>query len=344
MSTSESKRSPLSYLILTLKGMGMGAADVVPGVSGGTIAFITGIYEELIYTIKSINLQSLKILFAKGPFAFYKAINGGFLISIFSGILISAFSLSKLLTYLMDFHPVLLWSFFFGLIIASVFLIKKQVSDWNTPVVMSLVLGIVIAYLITIATPSQIPEGHIFIFLSGFVAIIAMILPGISGAFILLLLGAYPLIISTINDLRASLFAGDIDGIIMNGLNLSVFAVGCLLGLLSFSRVLSWMFAHHKNVTLSLLMGFMIGSLNKIWPWKTTVSSRIAHAGSDHEEIVPFIQKNVLPNNFSQINDVELGLTNVPNKDPQLLYCILLMLLGYGLIVILERFGPKQLN
>ena len=341
MSSTTEKRSPLTYILLSLKGIAMGAADVVPGVSGGTIAFITGIYEELIFTLKSINLKSLKTLFTKGPVVFFHEINGMFLVSLFAGILISAFSLSKLLTYLMNYHPVLLWSFFFGLIVASVFLIKKQISHWNTQVMVSMLVGIVVAFFITVASPSQIPDGHIYIFLSGFLAIIAMILPGISGAFILLLLGAYPLIISTINDFRASLFDVNVDGLVLHGLNLSVFAIGCIMGLLSFSRVLSWMFAHHKNVTLSVLMGFMIGSLNKIWPWKTTVSSRVAHAGSDHEEIVPFIQENVWPGNYSILNEVEKSLSHVPVKEPQVLYSVLLMMAGFAIIWILERFGPK---
>ncbi len=342
MSELTTKRNFMSYLIVALKGMAMGAADIVPGISGGTIAFITGIYEEFINSLKSLNLNVLKTLFKKGPVAFFHEINGGFLTCIILGILISAFSLTKLLAYLMNFHPVLLWSFFFGLIIASVFLIKKQISNWNVSVLGSLLLGIAIAYYVTIATPSQIPEGHIYLFFAGFLAIIAMILPGISGAFILLLLGAYPIIVNTMSDLLTSIFDLNMDGIILNGLNLGVFGIGCVLGLLSFSRVLSWMFANHKNVTLSLLMGFMIGSLNKIWPWKTTISSRIAHAGSDHEEVVPFIQENVLPGNYNILNDIEQGLTHVPVKEPQLMFSITLMVIGFSLIWVLERFGPKQ--
>ena len=330
----------ISKLLLVLKGMAMGAADVVPGVSGGTIAFITGIYEELIDTLKSLNLKAVQVLYKEGIMAFWKHINAFFLVRLFLGIAISIFSLSKLITYLLDYHPVLIWSFFFGLILASIFLIGKEIKEWKPRAYLAILLGSLISFYITIATPTQSPDSYLFLFFAGFVAIIAMILPGISGAFILLLLGAYGTVIGTVNDFREGLTIMNTSVLVGAGTKIIVFILGCVSGLMAFSRVLSWMFHHHKNTTLALLTGFMIGSLNKVWPWKTTVISRIAHAGKENEAVVPFIQENVLPWNFGHLNEVEKGLSIIPGTDPKLIPALLLMLVGIMLIVILYRFAP----
>ena len=253
------KRSVKEYAVLVLKGMGMGAADVVPGVSGGTIAFIVGIYDELIDSIKSINMHSLKLLFTGKITAFWKAINANFLLSLLFGIAVSILSLAKLMTYLLVNEPVLVWSFFFGLVLASTWFVSKDIKERNWKTILGFIAGAVIAYYITIATPAETSTSLLFIFLCGAIAICAMILPGISGSFILVLLGKYFYIMEAVNKL---------DLIV-----LGVFAFGALLGITSFSRVLSYALKHFRNITLSVLTGFMLGSLNKVWPWKEVVET-----------------------------------------------------------------------
>jgi putative membrane protein len=331
-----------SRLILILKGMAMGAADVVPGVSGGTIAFITGIYEELITSIRSVDGTAVKVLFKEGPKQCWKHINGNFLLMLVAGIAASILTLSKIIGYLLDHQPVLIWSFFTGLILASIVLIAKEITEWKLRVILSIALGTALSFWVTIAEPTDSPDGLVFIFFAGFLAIIAMILPGISGAFILLLLGAYGPLIETVNLFRSGLASMEAGILLETGTRIVIFVLGCILGLMSFSRILSWMFSNYRNSTLALLTGFMIGSLNKIWPWKETVISRIAHQGKENEAVVPFIQNNVWPWNFNHLNDVEQGLSVVPNKDPQMLFAILLIIFGIALITILQKFAPDH--
>ncbi|MFP4620129.1 MAG: DUF368 domain-containing protein [Bacteroidales bacterium] len=302
------RRKLTNYIALTLKGMGMGAADVVPGVSGGTIAFITDIYEELVDSIKSINAGALKCLFNHGIGAFWKQINGNFLSAVVLGILISIFSLARLLEHLLDTYPILVWSFFFGLIIASAIYVAKKITHWNIKKAAGLIVGIAVAYMITELTPAQTPEASWFIFLSGALAICAMILPGISGAFILLLLGKYQFAIEAVGNLNISVLA--------------ILIIGALVGIISFSNLLSWLLKKYHDLTIAVLAGFMVGALNKIWPWKQTVSSFV----NRHGEIQPLIQKNVLPSDFA----VHTG------KDPLLLQALILAAVGFALIFIIE--------
>ena len=303
-------RTNKQYALLVLKGMGMGAADVVPGVSGGTIAFISGIYEELINTLKSIDIAAFKLLIAFKLKDFWKAINGSFLAAVFAGIAISVLSLAKLLTYLLENHAVLLWSFFFGLILASALLVGRKIKKWNIGSIVALIVGAIIAFYITIAAPASTPTTLWFVFFSGALAICAMILPGISGSFILLLLGQYRYILDSISALRADVLA--------------VFLAGCAIGLLSFSRLLSWMFAKYHDLTVALLTGFMIGSLNKVWPWKTVLEYRI----NSHGESVPFLEDNVLPGAFE--------------GEPLVLYASLLAIFGFALIYYLEGLSIRK--
>ena len=227
-------RNLKDYILLSLKGIAMGAADVVPGVSGGTIAFITGIYEELLETINSINFAALKKLKSEGIKGFWKHINGNFLIALFIGIGISIVSLAKLITYLLEHHSILLWSFFFGLILSSIYLVGKTVKKWELSKIIGLLVGAGVAYYITILPPMENPNALWYVFLSGTIAICAMILPGISGSFILLLLGSYEMVLGAIKDVKLAI--------------IGVFAVGCITGLLSFSKLLNWMFNHcHFN-------------------------------------------------------------------------------------------------
>ena len=252
------QRRLIDYLIIALKGMAMGAADAVPGVSGGTIAFISGIYEELIATISNVNLQLFKTLKTDGISAFWKAANGNFVLALFSGILVSFVSFMRLAKYLLEYHPILIWSFFFGLIIASIYFVGKQITKWNLSVIIALILGAGIAFFISTLPSMAHNNSSYFLFFAGAIAICAMILPGISGSFILIILGAYKTLSNALHDL-------DLKKII-------VFALGALIGLLSFSHVLKWLFKNYHNITLALLTGFIFGSLNKVWPWKETLS------------------------------------------------------------------------
>lgn len=311
------------YLIITLKGLAMGAADVVPGVSGGTIAFISGIYKELIDSINNVNLSSLKTLKKDGLKAAWEQVNGSFLLALVIGIGISVLTFSKVITHLLDTQPILVWSFFFGLIIASITLIWKEITHWKLVDILFLLIGITISYYITIARPVSSPDSYWYLFLSGFIAIIAMILPGISGAFILLLMGSYETVIGTINTFREGLTTANSEILISALLKLGVFAVGAIIGVKSFSKILHWMFEHHKNTTLTLLIGFMMGSLNKVWPWKQVLETRI----NSHGEVVPYIDKSILPQNFE--------------GEPQITIAIILAIFGFVLIFGMEKIASK---
>lgn len=251
------------YLTIGLKGMAMGAADVVPGVSGGTIAFITGIYGELLGSIKNLDLVAARLLFTGRFRQFWTKINGTFLFSLALGIGISLFSLARLMTWLLEHEPIATWAFFMGLILTSALLVARQVGRWNAWPVISLAAGIVIGYVITALNPAAdiSDPAKWFIVLSGAVSICAMILPGISGSFILVLLGMYNFVMTAIGNLRI----GDI----------ALFAIGAAAGIISFSHLLSWLLKKYNDVVVALLMGFMLGSLNKVWPWKETSGGNI---------------------------------------------------------------------
>ncbi|VAW15425.1 Integral membrane protein [hydrothermal vent metagenome] len=302
------------YFIIALKGMGMGAADVVPGVSGGTIAFITGIYEELINSIKSINGNAIKLILRGRYKDFWQAINGTFLLSLVLGIGISVVSLARLLKYLLEDHPVLIWSFFFGLIVSSAFFVGKHIKRWNGGIVISALAGVVIAYFVTVITPAEANTTYWFIFLSGAIAICAMILPGISGSFILVLLGMYKFILHSVSD--------------FNFIVIAIFMSGALTGIIAFSNVLSWFLRKYYNQTIALLAGFMAGSLNKVWPWKKVVETFIDKHGVEK----PLIEKNVLPATYEQLT----------GSNSMLLYAILLGITGFFIIFLFEKFSPEE--
>ena len=303
-------RSLFDYFVLLLKGMAMGAADVVPGVSGGTIAFISGIYEELLETINSVNLGALKTLKKEGVKAAWKSINGNFIVTLFLGIGISIASLAKLISYLLEAHPILIWSFFFGLVLASIVYVGKQVKSWNVGTMVSLIIGTGVAFWITILPPLSSSNELWFIFVSGMIAICAMILPGISGAFILLIMGSFPAILKAIVD--------------KNLLTIGVFMAGAVIGLLSFSRVLKWMFTKYHDVTIAILTGFLIGSLNKLWPWK--INKELLYTHSDGKK--DFLQENVFPTDI-------VG-------EPQVVYAVAFCILGAGLILGMEMVSKKM--
>jgi len=328
------------YLNIFLKGIAMGAADVVPGVSGGTIALITGIYQELINSISAVNFHTLKLLKNEGIAAAFTAINGKFLSFLIAGILVSVLSLAKLIHYLLDHEPVITWAFFFGLILASIWLVGKMVKVWDFNTLLALIVGTVISFGITQFSPTQGPDTLWYLFLSGMLAFIAMILPGISGSFILLLLGAYQLVLGKVSGLLDALVQGDSVLLLASVFSLVVFVLGGLTGLLSFSRILKWMFNKYEAITLALLTGFLVGSLNKVWPWKQTLSVWYKHAGTSLEKTYPLIQKNVLPADYSQLTTAEqqLGLLV---KTPQLTAAIIYAIVGFLTIVILNNVSVR---
>lgn len=303
-----------TYGQIFLKGVAMGGADVVPGVSGGTIAFITGIYERLLKAISSFDAEALQHLLKFRWKALWQHVDGAFLTALLSGILLSILTLAKVIHYLLDHHPIQLWSFFFGLVIIASYMVAKEITEWNGRVIIAGIAGIAIAFFITQATPAETPTGLWFIFLSGALAICAMILPGISGSFILLILGKYAYILEAVNERDLAVIA--------------VFAIGCVIGLLSFSRLISWLLDRYYNTAIALLAGFMVGSLNKIWPWKEVVSTRM---NSDGEE-VPFITQNVLPGQY----------TEVMGEPSYLGQAILFMIIGLGIVLVLDRVAARQ--
>lgn len=254
------KNTPFDYFIVLLKGIAMGAADVVPGVSGGTIAFIAGIYERWVAALSSIGLDAIKKLFGSGSLpagikAAWQHIDGTFLLSLFLGIGISLFSLAKVIKWLMAHQPILLWSFFFGLVVASVIILLRQIGRMRAGTLALFVLGAVAAGVISllpVAAAGQV--SNLFLFFAGALAICAMVLPGVSGSFILVLIGAYETFIHALSEVNIAALVS--------------FAAGAGIGLLSFARLLKWLFARYHTATLSLMTGFVGGSLIKIWPWK----------------------------------------------------------------------------
>ena len=297
------------HIILFLKGMAMGAADVVPGVSGGTIAFISGIYKELIDSISNINFGLIVTLKKEGFKAFWKKANANFLASILAGIFISALSVMNLMHYLLENHPIQIWSFFFGLVAASIIFVGKQIKNWSPLAVILFIISAIGAFLITKMNIIDSSESLLYLFLCGAIAICAMILPGISGSFILVLLGAYSAISTAVHNMEIK--------------KLLVFFTGCIVGVLSFSRLLKWLFSKYENTTLVILTGFILGSLNKIWPWKETLQSVTIN-----EKVHIVKEASVLPQNYSE--------------EPFVIVAIIFMIIGFVLILSLEKIAKRE--
>lgn len=321
---------PVNRLILFLKGVAMGGADVVPGVSGGTIAFITGIYEELLETLSGLNLGLIGTLRNKGFKEFWYELNGGFLVTLFSGVVVSLISLAMGVEYLLEHQPITLWSFFFGLIAASVWLMGRQVGKWDVKTILALIVGTFVAYYITTITPTDGTYSWWYIILSGAVAITAMILPGISGSFILLLMGMYAAILGALSSAVKSAMEGDWVELLSSGKIIALFIIGCLSGLILFSKGLNWLFKNHKKMTLAILTGFLIGSLNKVYPWKQELEWFVKYEGTSKEEKVATVVENVSPYAY-----VDLGL-----GESQIMSAAVFALVGVALIVILGKFSP----
>ncbi len=289
----------------------MGAADVVPGVSGGTVAFISGIYEELVSSIDGINLRLIRVLKHEGFASFWEKANGKFLLTLLSGIAVSVFSLANAISFLLKEQPVLVWSFFFGLVLSSIFVIFKSIAKISPIGIGIGLLMTFVAYYITLLEPMIHGEASpMLFFFSGALAICAMILPGISGSFILVIIGSYEVVLEAVESF-------DIKSILL-------FISGAVLGILSFAKILKWLFANFKDITLLALCGFILGSLNKVWPWKDVLEWRMDR----HGEQVALIEKSVLPTNFQ--------------GEPKIALALIAASAGFILIFALERFANSK--
>lgn len=301
------------YILLYLKGVCMGVADIVPGVSGGTIAFITGIYDELLHAIKSIDVEAFRLLTQKKFRTFWKKINGNFLCVMLLGILTSFVLLARLVMYLLLHHPVIVLSFFFGLILISVPLVLREIRKWDFTAVLAIALGISMTYGFSLLSPIESTNALWFVFFSGMLAVCAMFLPGISGALVLVLLGKYQY-------LAKALLEFNISAIL-------VFLLGCVVGLVGISRILSWILDNYHTTTVALLAGFMLGSLNKVWPWREAFEFVTNSKG----EQVPVFDKSILPWEYFATT----------GKNPLIFQAILMMALGVFIVVLIEKIASR---
>lgn len=312
---SNQQRSIKDYLLIFLKGICMGAADVVPGVSGGTIAFITGVYDEWLDSLKRCTPAVLLRLKNEGFVKTWRYINGNFLLALFGGILVSLKTLAAVVLIALDAYPILVWAFFSGLILASIYLLVKGLPAWKFNHWLAFIIGVAFILAISLMTPAQLPGHWWVLFLGGFIAICAMVLPGVSGSFILLLVGLYPVFLNAINDF-------DI-------LALASFGIGCICGLVIFSRFLSWLLASYHTVTLTTLIGFLVGSLYVTWPWKEVLETTVNHKG----ETLVLQQVSVLPARYAELS----------GNDPMVAYVLLWVVVG-ALVVIGTEWIAKKLK
>ncbi len=324
----------MNLLTNALKGAAMGVAEIIPGVSGGTIAFISGIYERLLLSIKSFNPSLFETYKNGGINAVWKTIDGRFLFSLLGGMVIGLLFGLAVITHLMESHPEPLWGFFFGLIVASVVLIVKEIPKWNVSLFIALIIGAAVAYTITVVSPAEGNTSLLYVMFSGILAISALMLPGISGSFVLLLLGMYSYIIHTLKDF---LLAPDLQKFIV----IAVFSIGCLIGLAGFSRVLTWLFNKYQYPTLAAMVGFLIGSLNKIWPWRNITSiadkatgtiTKISDPGSitalDKETYKIITEQNVMPAEYLM-------------AEPKTVLTIIAVILGLSVVFIITAISNK---
>ena len=310
------KRRLQTHIVIYLKGLAMGAADVVPGVSGGTIALITHIYERLIKAIDNASLSLVLQLFGSNKKAAWQSLDGTFLMALAAGIGTSILLVSSGITWLLHAHPIPLWAFFFGLILASALVLRNSVSSWNRGALLALGIGFLVALGIGLITPSTGSDNLLYLFFCGMLVVIAMILPGISGAFILILLGAYDTALNALEQLKSFQAEGFIVFLVM--------ALGGLVGLKAFAKLLRWLFSRHENIVLAAMTGFLLGSLYKVWPWKKVLSFYTNSKGEQE----PLSSVAVLPE-FS-------------NPDAQVFLAIVAFVLALLLLFFLERFSKKQ--
>lgn len=305
---TQKKNSFADSIRLFFTGFTMGAADIVPGLSGGTVAFLLGIYEELIYSIKLVSGEVLRLVLQGKIKEAFEKIPFRFLVPLGLGILTALLTLAKVISFLLHDYPAFLWSFFFGLVLASVFIIRKRVVTWDLHDYAAAAATTIGTYFLVGAVPVETPNNPIALFLSGAIAICAMILPGISGSFLLVIMGKYEQVLNAV--VQRDIFT------------IVIFGLGAVVGLATFSRVLSWLFKKHHDIVVAALTGFMIGSLRKVWPWKEVISTRI----NSHGEVVPLLEKNILPASF----------------DTSVMICLGLFVLGMVAIFLLDKMEVTQ--
>ncbi|GGH47080.1 membrane protein [Mangrovimonas yunxiaonensis] len=332
----QSTRTFKDKIFLILKGLGMGAANKVPGVSGGVVAFVAGFYEEFIYSLQKINGKAFKLLINKRYRSFFQYINGRFLLLLFTGMIISYFSVSKILDYLIVRYELYVWSVFFGMIIGSIYYISKDFKSWNTKTYIALALGISLGLGISFLDPAKENDNLWFVFFCGMISVSGMTLPGLSGSFILILLGNYVLLlvdsVNALYDSISSVFQGDFS--FLNDPNrvrmlkvLAVFTLGSVAGLVTFSHVLNYILKHYKNITISTIIGFIIGSLGVVWPWKETLYKTNAQNAF------------ILDSTGGKI--VENYIRYIPELTPETYTAIGFVFLGILIVLGLELYGQK---
>lgn len=295
--------SLVNSIVVGIKGFMMGAANVIPGVSGGTIALITGIYDKLIGSLNALmSVKTWKLLFKKDFKGFWGAINGAFLVYLSIGVLISIFSLAKVMEYCLSYYPIQTWAFFFGLILASSALMLRDVKEWKGKDVITTIAGVVLGLVICTLSPTTTPDSLWFIAICGAISICTMILPGISGSFVLVILGKYDYIMSAVSDFNITVLA--------------VFGIGCAIGIMAFAKFLHWLLERYERSTMLVLIGFVLGSLIKVWPWSDKLT-------------------------LSAAQTLRTGMPSV-ELDLMLPSAVIMCLLGLGLVACIEMFNKKM--
>ncbi|MCX7547142.1 DUF368 domain-containing protein [Xanthomarina sp. F1114] len=332
----QSTRTFSDKLFLVLKGLGMGAANKVPGVSGGVVAFVAGFYEEFIYSLQKVNGKAFKLLINGRFKSFYQYINGRFLSLLFLGMIISYFSVSKLLDYLIKHHELYVWSVFFGMIIGSIYYISKDFEDWNYKTYTSLAIGIILGLSISFLNPATENDNLFFVFFCGIISVSGMTLPGFSGSFILILLGNYVLLlvdsVNALYDTFAEVLTGDFSFIhnqerIRMIKVLAVFTIGSVVGLVTFSHILNYILKNYKSITISAIIGFIVGSLGVVWPWKKT----ILKIDADGQYVLDSSGRTIIENYTRYI----------PELNSETYFAIAYIILGIVIVLALERYGRK---
>ena len=291
----------------------MGVADVIPGMSGGSVAFITGIYSEMVHALRSIDREAFELVTKKRFHDCWTKINGNFLVALFAGIVTSLLTIARVITHLQTRYPILVWSFVFGLVLISALLVLRDIKKWNVGVVAAFFCGALASYGITLLSPVQTPASIWFIFLTGLLSVSALLIPGLSGAFILLLLGKYQYMVNAL--------------ISFNIVPILVFLGGCVVGLIGFSRFLTWTLDNYRNATVALLTGFMLGSLNKVWPWREVLE----YVTNSRGDQVPAFDRSILPWHYF----------NITGKDPQVFQAILMMAISVFIVVLFVKIAAR---
>ncbi len=332
----QTKRSLKDQIFLVVKGLGMGAANKVPGVSGGVVAFVAGFYEEFIFSLQRVNKTAFKLLFNGRFKSFYNYINGQFLSLLFLGMIVSYFSVSKILDYLLQHYELYVWSAFFGMIIGSIYYINKDFKDWKLSSIVSLCIGILLGVGISFLDPAMENDHLLFVFLCGIISVSGMTLPGFSGSFVLILLGNYVLLlvdaVNALYDTFSDIFSGDFS-FIQNEVRvrllkvLAVFTLGSVTGLVTFSHVLNYVLKHYKSITTASIMGFIIGSLGVVWPWKETIFKTY-----EDGSIVMDSRREPIIENYKRF---------LPELNSETYIALAYVLLGIFIVLALERYGQR---